>query len=610
MLTFRTALYATLCAIFATGSLIAQGLTGQISGTVNDSSGSAVVGAEAVLLNQCTGQTRQMASDQSGSFLFAQLLAGSYTLTISAPGFKKAQETDIVLSSSERAVVRPITLELGAISESISVTAEAAKLQTQSAERSGTLSANQIVETPQKGRHFLSLLSLMPGVINNNNFEGPAGGGIGGVRINGSRAGALSVTSDGIPNVDTGNQQGPTLLPALESIGEIKVLLTNFQAEYGRNYGGSITTVTKAGTREFHGGAYYFKRNEALNANDFFRNRDLAPTKDGKAPRAFYRYDYPGYYIGGPVLIPGLIKTREKLFFFWSQEYLPQTAPTALTRLYVPTVLERQGNFSQTFDVGATGALTIIKDPTTGAPFPGNIIPTNRIDKAGQGLLNVLPLPNIADPNRDKGNAVFQGKISSPHHFEVVRLDWNINSKTTFYTRLHHNGDKRSSKDWFNGFPVNNPFPLLTGSYEFPSRGVVGTLIHTFNPTLINEVTFGVNRYRQKDFQPDPGSLDKVNRTKLGIDFPQFFPALNPLNVIPNANFGGVQNAPSVAWEQRWIFFGTNTPYTVSDNISKIAGKHNLKAGFFFERTSRNAVACCPGSSFMGTADFGRNTNN
>ena len=154
-----------------TNSLMAQGLTGQISGSVNDATGSAVVGAEVVLINQGTGATRQIASDQSGNFLFAQLLAGNYTLTITAPGFKKHEEKDVVLSSSERAVVRPISLELGAISESISVTAEGAKLQTQSAERSGTLTANMIVETPQKGRHFLSLLSLMPGVINNNNFE-------------------------------------------------------------------------------------------------------------------------------------------------------------------------------------------------------------------------------------------------------------------------------------------------------------------------------------------------------------------------------------------------------------------------------------------------------
>ena len=135
-------------------------------------------------------------------------------------------------------------------------------------------------------------------------------------------------------------------------------------------------------------------------------------------------------------------------------------------------------------------------------------------------------------------------------------------------------------------------------------------MIHMFSPTLVNEITFGVNRYRQKEFQPDAGSLDKVNRAKLGIDFPQFFPQFNPLNVIPNATFGGVQNAPSIAWEQRWIFFGTNTPYTLSDNISKVSGKHNLKAGFFFERTSRNAVACCPNSSFPGTANFSRDTTN
>ncbi len=607
MSTYRSLLWAAVLASFLTTSLSAQGLTGQISGSVNDSTGSAVVAAEVVLTNQGTGATRQLVSDQSGSFLFPQLLAGSYTLTITAPGFKKYEEKDIVLSSSERAAVRPITLELGAISESISVTAEGAKLQTQSAERAGTLTSSMLVETPQKGRHFLGLLTLMPGVISNNNFEGPSGGGIGSIRVNGSRAGSLTVTSDGVPNVDTGNQQGPTLLPALESLGEVKVLLTNFQAEYGRNYGGSITTVTKAGTRNFHGGGYYFKRNEALNANDFFRNRD-------GLKRSFYRYDYPGYYIGGPVLIPGLLKSRDKLFFFWSQEYLPRTTPTAIGRLTFPTALERQGNFSQTVDTN--GAVIPILDPLNknaagvSQQFANNIIPANRIDKAGQSLLNIFPQPNTVDPAHTF-NTVFQGKLSQPHHFEVLRVDWIASSKTTFYTRLHHNGDKTSSKDWFNTFPVNNTFPLITGSYEFPSRGAVATLIHTFTPTLINELTFGVNRYRQKDFQPDASSLDKVNRTKLGIDFPQFFPQLNPLNVVPNMVFGGVQNAPgSPLWEQRWIFFGTNTPYTVSDNLSKIYGKHNLKAGVFFERTSRNAVACCPGYSFMGTADFSRNTNN
>jgi len=156
MLIIRSVVSAIICAALLTTSLIAQGLTGQISGTINDSSGSAVVGVGVNLLNEGTGQTRQITSDSSANFLFTQLLAGSYTLTLAALGFKRYEEKEIILSSSERAVVRPITLQLGAISESISVTAEAAKLQTQSAERSGTLSSDQIVETPQKGRHFLS----------------------------------------------------------------------------------------------------------------------------------------------------------------------------------------------------------------------------------------------------------------------------------------------------------------------------------------------------------------------------------------------------------------------------------------------------------------------
>jgi len=112
-----------------------------------------------------------------------------------------------------------------------------------------------------------------------------------------------------------------------------------------------------------------------------------------------------------------------------------------------------------------------ILDPQNNrAPFPGNVIPPTRIDKAGQGLLNVFPLPNTVDSG-NTFNTVFQGRVSEPHHFEVLRVDWNISPKTTFYTRLHHNGDKRKSSDWFNGFPVNNTFPSIAGSYEFPSRG-------------------------------------------------------------------------------------------------------------------------------------------
>jgi hypothetical protein len=601
MFSIRQLLCVPFAALLVVPSAWSQGLTGQISGSARDQSGSVVVGAAVELVNEGTGQARTAVTDETGAFVIPQLLAGTYTLRVVAVGFKRHEEQGIALSSSERAVVRPITLELGAVTESISVAAQAAALQTQSAERAGTLSAQQITEVPQKGRHFLSLLSLMPGVINNNNFEGPAGGGIGSIRINGSRAGSLSVTTDGVPNMDTGNQQGPPTLPSLESIGEIKVLLTNYQAEYGRNYGGTVTTVTKAGTREFHGGAYYFKRNEAFNANGFFSNRD-------NVARQRYRYDYPGYYIGGPIRIPGLLRSRDRLFFFWAQEFLPRTTPIGPSRFTFPTALERAGDFSQTVDPNGRR----VQDPLNNkTPFPGNVVPASRIDRAGQRLLNIFPLPNFNDP-QNAFNTLVQGTIDEPHRFEVLRVDWAISAKTTFYVRGLHNSDKRKSDNWYNAFPVNVNFPLMTGLYEFPSRGLVGTLIHTFSPSVVNEFTFGVNRYTQNTFKPDQSALDRVNRAKLGIDFPQLFPELNPYNVIPNLSFsgGGLQNPPSVTWEQRWVFFGTNTPWTISNNLSKIYGTHNFKTGIYYEQTSRNAVACCGGSSFMGTANFGRDVNN
>ena len=150
------------------------------------------------------------------------------------------------------------------------------------------------------------------------------------------------------------------------------MLLTNFQAEYGRNYGGSITTVTKAGTKAFHGGGYYFKRNEALNANDFFRNRDLAPPKDGKAPRSFYRYDYPGYYIGGPVLIPGLIEISRKAVLLLVAGVSATNGADPARAAYVPDRARAPRQLFANFR--CCGAVipddSIIKDPTTGAPVP------------------------------------------------------------------------------------------------------------------------------------------------------------------------------------------------------------------------------------------------
>ncbi len=266
-------------------------------------------------------------------------------------------------------------------------------------------------ELPLKGRSYIGTAKLLPGVVDTANRESPGWNDLVGININGTRAGTINLTLDGITSLDTGSMTGPYLAPNLDAVGEVKVLLSNYQAEYGRSSGGTINTIIKSGTRDFHGGAYYFFRNEALNANEFFNN------KNG-LPRPRYRFNNPGYFIGGPVLLPftKFNRNKDKLFFFWSQDFLPLTIPSSVQNQTFPTALERNGDFSQS-------GVTII-DPLTRAPFPGNVIPANRIDPNGQKLLNLLPLPNTVGP----GNQYNWAGLSvnkQPRRDSILRVDYN-----------------------------------------------------------------------------------------------------------------------------------------------------------------------------------------
>ena len=585
------------CALaLVSASAWGQGLTGQISGTVADPSGTVISGAKITLVNTNNAQQRETASDGSGAYVFTQLLPGNYTISVVQSGFKKYEQRDIQLTATERVVVREIRLELGEVSQTISVEAEAARLQTQSAERSGLISTRQYESLSLKGRDYLGLVKLMPGVIDTANRNAPGWNNLGGITINGNRGGTINLTLDGVSSLDTGSMGGPYLAPSVDAVGELKVLLTNYQAEYGRSSGGTINAVIKSGTRDFHGVGYYFKRNEAFNANEFFRNRD-------GLPRPAYRFDYPGYNIGGPLYIPGKFnRDRNKLFFFWSQEFLPRKYPTQVGRLTYPTALERAGDFSQTLD--QNGRLIPVNDPNTRAPFPGNVVPTSRINPSGQKLLSIFPLPNAVDPARSFNN-VFQSQVDQPRDEDLLRIDWNIGPKTVFYARAIR--DYEAYKGDYNFVLASGIWPQFGIAYTIQSAGLVSTLIHTFRPNLVNEFTFGVNRALQLVSPLNQEAIDKNDRNKLGLGLPQFFPQSNPLNLVPNATFGGVVGAPQLNIEQRFPFFGTNNIWNWSDNLSWIKGAHNLKFGFYFERTSRNAARA---TAFNGTFDFGRNVNN
>jgi hypothetical protein len=588
----RSLLFSLLSASLAFG----QGLTGSITGTVTDPSGSAIPSAEIVLTNVATNQTRQARSDSNGEFTFTQILPSTFKLSVSSKGFKRYEQTDIVLTATERLVLRRIELPLGDVSQTIEVAAETARLQTQSAERSGLISLEQTQNVPLKGRDYLGLVKLLPGVIDTANRNAPGWNNLGGITINGNRQGTINLTLDGISSLDTGSMGGPYLAPSVDAVAEVKVLLTNYQAEYGRSSGGTINTIIKSGTREFHGGAYYFLRNEALNANEFFRNRD------GLA-RPQYRFNYPGYFIGGPVPAGKFNKNRDKLFFFWSQEFLPRNYPTDLVRRTFPTALQRNGDFSRTFDTN--GALIPIWDPLNNrVPFPGNIVPANRIDRNGQALLNVFPQPNAVDPTNNF-NALIQAPVTQPRRDSILRIDYNLGPKTQFYWRGIQ--DYEAFKGDFGFVLASGSWGQLPINYQIRSAGMVSTLIHTFSPTLVNEFTFGVNRALQTVDPLNQEGLDRNNRSRVTPNLPQFYPSANPSNLIPQANFGGIPNAGVLNVEQRYPFFGTNNIWNWSNNLSKIWGAHNIKTGIYVERTTRNAAR---GSAFNGTFNFNRDINN
>ena len=250
-----------------------QGLTGQMSGSVTDGSSSVLPGATVTVTNMGTQAARSVTTDASGVFTVTELLAGRYEVTVTLEGFKTYVQRDVQLSANERVALRAIVLEVGTVAETVSVQAEAARVQTLSGERSGVITQDQINDIALKGKDYMGLLKQLPGVVDTQNREAPGWNNLGGLSINGGRNNTINLTYDGVTNLDTGSNTGPFLAPGIDSIAEVKVLTSNYQAEYGRSSGGTINVITKSGTREFHGGGFYSKRNEDFNANEWQNNK-------------------------------------------------------------------------------------------------------------------------------------------------------------------------------------------------------------------------------------------------------------------------------------------------------------------------------------------------
>jgi hypothetical protein len=589
-------------------ALHAQTTTGQISGSIADPSNQLISGARITLRNQA-GDTRNTTSNQTGDFVFPALVPGTYTLKVSADGFKALERTGIVLTANERRELGSLQLVLGSVTESVSVVAENVNVQTSSSERSELLSTKQMDQLSSKGRDVVALLRVMPGVTaSTDNAALGDTFGTATPNISGTRNRMNTFTLDGQTGSDADLVDRFNGATSMDAIAEVKVLLNNYQAEYGRNAGAFVNIISKSGTRDFHGSAYWFKRHEQFNANDFFNNRRGQPTP-------LYRYNTFGGTLGGPVYIPGKFnKDRDKLFFFYSREDWRIFEPRNPRTVTVPTALERQGDFSQS---RINNNPVFVRDPQSGLPcnasnqagcFPGQVIPANRLSRNGQALLSLFPQPNFFDRNISGGNYnyVFQEITNHPKRQNMLKMDFNptTNDRISFRGRTWW-ADRRG----YEGLAAfNSNWNQLYHHYLFTEDSVMTSYTRVFSPTIINEFNASYRVLGEIGAATSANNFDPVIREKVGLGgLGQLYPAGNPLGIIPQANFGGIPSAANITYDDRLPIDAGDERYIVLDNISVTRGSHAMKFGFYFER---NFASEGPRTLFGGSFNFDADVNN
>jgi len=597
---------------------LGQSTSGSITGTVKDGAGAPVPDANVMVTNPAINLTRKVMTNSAGVFKATQLPPGNYTIDVEKTGFKKLEKTNIVLNAIDLVNAGDFTLDVGAVTDMVTVSAEAARIEIQSetGERSGVVTGTQLKELALNGRNYHDFFKTLPGIITGNVNAGQTSsstGSLGAFNVNGTRSNQKELTVDGSSNIDTGNNFDTHASLNPDAIAEVKVLTSNFQAEYGRAGGAFIAVVSKSGTKEFHGGARYFHRHEGMNANNYFRN---AQGRDARGveiqPRNLYRYNSVGYEIGGPVWLPflGFNKAKDKLFFYWNQEWYEQLVPVGARNIRVPTQAERGGDFSQTTD--GNGNKIFVKDPSlngrcdTGdqtACFRDggvlNKIPTGRFYSQGQAILNLYPLPNVTGRN----DFNFTSAVSTryPRREDILRVDWNITDRTRLSARYTNNKEQRLLA--YGDFASDLNFPFAPTSFPRPGRNGVLTLTHTFSPTLTNEFIFGPSS-NFIELKPDG---DKALASSNNINVQKLFPNIGA-GYVPNFRYGGIANQTFPFTNYNGLpFINQNHTFNFIDNVSKIIGAHSLKAGFYAQRSRKDQTVFARTDSDI---NFNNDTNN
>ncbi|HKV40160.1 MAG TPA: carboxypeptidase regulatory-like domain-containing protein [Blastocatellia bacterium] len=555
--------WIVLQALFALMSLglatVAYGQTntvGTISGTVKDPNGATIPKTEIVVVNQDTGLTRTVYSDDSGSFAVESLPVGKYTVTASIKGFKKIVNSDLELTVNQNLTVNMV-LPIGELTETVNVTAEAVQVETKSGEVSTLVTGSQIKELPINGRNYAQLALLIPGVspaINGGGSAFQASTGVGldsgvDLSVNGNGSNQNLWTVDGVNNMDVGSNRTLLVFPSVDSIAEFRVERNSFSAEFGEAQGAVINLITKGGGNQFHGAVWEFIRNDKLDATDFFLNA-------GGAKKQELRYNNYGFNVSGPI-------KKDRLFFFWSEEWRRQVRGFPVVAK-VPTAQERVGDFS--------GVLTEAQAPTNpfngNQPFANNVIPSNLLSPGALALMKIFPLPT--NPDVVNGNNFF-GAPPQPtwNRQDNIRGDATINSKMTAMVRYIQEG-------WTHGNDTqqwgDNPFPTVASDWSQPSYSFAAKLTYTLSPTSVNEFQFS---RAGNDINITNNAASASIISDINSKIPSVFPH-------PGFGYPGVFAFGPGGYANMWHqapWSNHEDLFNWKDDFSKVLQAHELKIG-------------------------------
>ena len=553
----------------AAACAFAQDPRGAITGTVVDATNAVIPGVTVRATNVETGVSASAVSNAAGNYNIPFLLPGRYRVTAELPGFKRFVRDGVEVRVGET-VALTIQMEVGAVTETVEVTASTPVLDTTAASLGQVFDQRRILELPQRGYNPMELTLLTPGVVNTTNMrlrKAMAPEATSQIMADGAGQYNNEFQIDGITNMSTDRGRGYSRIafsPPIGAVREFNMQTTSYDASVGRTMGAVINVSTNSGTNEFHGELHYVLRHSSLDAPNFFNN------KTGTKKNVYQDHRY-GFSAGGPLVLPGIYRGKNRTFWFYVFDDNRFGVPTQYTST-VPTAAQREGDFSGLLRLGAQYQIydPFTTQPAPGGrfsrqPFPGNIIPRSRLDTVGLNIVSLYPLPNQSGTADGRNNFFFAGKAIQKIYQHLLRLDHAFSENHRGFLRLHYDFWKENKNDSF-GTGIQGLFS------NRPNRGVALDDVIVLNPSLVLNWRYGFSSTKWWELRRTRG----YDLARLGFS-PALLKLINPkLAPIPRIQVGAYTTLSN--WENG---DGANSSLTHSfaTNVNKLLGKHSMKFG-------------------------------